>query len=84
MPIGDVLRCTTRAYLVQSIGFALYALCIYPQYTEPLREEIIKAANSGMSKDDLPLMDSFLKESMRLYPVMMGKNEFRSHTTAII
>lgn len=55
---------------------ALYELCANPQYFEPLRTEInTTMASSSWDKmflDRLKLMDSFLREVMRLNPLSCG------------
>ncbi|KAL8885607.1 MAG: hypothetical protein Q9192_006618, partial [Flavoplaca navasiana] len=51
--------------------YAIDALCKHSEYMEPLREEIQKHLRKGESAlpfDEMPLLDSFLKESARLYP----------------
>ncbi|KAL8658029.1 MAG: hypothetical protein Q9226_001338 [Calogaya cf. arnoldii] len=56
------------------ISFALYNLCKYPEYLEPLRCEIEKTANNeddNDNYDNMPLMDSFLKETARVYPTVI-------------
>lgn len=56
------------------ISFALYNLCNYPEYIEPLVKEIIameRSSDGQNNYDDLPLMDSFLKETARLNPTVV-------------
>jgi cytochrome P450 len=57
--------------------FALYRLAKHPEYVEPLREEIASLSSldpvSGNTKKDMPLLDSFLKETARLHPLTSGK-----------
>jgi hypothetical protein len=56
----------------------MYNLALYPEYQEPLRkelEEVLAAyngilTNAGMAK--LKMMDSFLRESQRMYPSGAG------------
>ncbi|RYP11131.1 hypothetical protein DL765_007880 [Monosporascus sp. GIB2] len=59
---------TTTDHLSQ----VLYDLCAYPEYIEPLREELVTVLKEeGMTKAGLfklKLMDSFLKESQRFKP----------------
>ncbi|KAL4070778.1 cytochrome P450 [Scleroderma citrinum] len=54
----------------QSFAHALFNLAAYPQYQEPLREEVRDVIDKqGWSKESmsqLPKMDSFLKESQRV------------------
>nr|A0A455LM27.1 RecName: Full=Cytochrome P450 monooxygenase atnM; AltName: Full=Arthripenoid biosynthesis cluster protein M [Arthrinium sp.]AYO60886.1 cytochrome P450 monooxygenase AtnM [Arthrinium sp.] len=53
----------------------LYDLCSYPEYIEPLRDELVTVLKeSGMTKAGLfklKLMDSFMKESQRFKPGAM-------------
>ena len=58
--------------------YALYDLCDYPEYLEPLRreKEVQGHAWSG-SLDQMPLLDSFLKESARLNPSDSGTKPLR-------
>ncbi|GLA89733.1 hypothetical protein AtubIFM56815_004221 [Aspergillus tubingensis] len=55
-----------------ALVYAMYDLCLHPEFIEPLREEI-EHARSVTSYEDhfdrLPLMDSFLRESARLSPL---------------
>lgn len=67
---------------VMTVFFALFDLLKYPEYLEPLRDEILALVkddgNDGiqnLSKHDLNLlekMDSFLAESQRFHPTIMG------------
>ncbi|KAL9134458.1 MAG: hypothetical protein Q9175_004360, partial [Cornicularia normoerica] len=52
------------------ITFALYNLCVYPEYIAPLREEVSKVADDDFNSqnEDMPLLDSFIKETARLNP----------------
>lgn len=59
-----------------SVSHFIYDLCAYPQYLEPLREEIIATLreDGGFKKTTLNKMrklDSFLKESQRLNPPLV-------------
>ncbi|KAL1961857.1 hypothetical protein VTN77DRAFT_981 [Rasamsonia byssochlamydoides] len=52
--------------------YAIYNLCIHPEYIAPLREEIEQASgkwNLGDQFEHMPLLDSFLRESARLNPL---------------
>ncbi|KAI0160702.1 cytochrome P450 [Xylariaceae sp. FL1272] len=52
--------------------FALFDLCLHPEYIEPLRKEVQSTTWEAFEKSGgklFPLMDSFLKESARLTPV---------------
>ena len=55
--------------------FAIYNLCTYPEYLEPLRHEAERLFKSGDSSalDDMPLWESFLKETARLNPIDSGQ-----------
>ncbi|KAL8962324.1 MAG: hypothetical protein Q9193_001245 [Seirophora villosa] len=51
--------------------YAMEALCQHAEYVEPLREEIqqhLGKGESALNFDEMPLLDSFLKEAARLYP----------------
>jgi ent-kaurene oxidase len=61
----------------------IYDLCAYQEYIEPLREEwqtALKAENNIVSKGltrGLRKMESFIKESQRMYPAqMIGMNRY--------
>ncbi|KAI1331512.1 cytochrome P450 [Xylariaceae sp. FL0255] len=52
--------------------FALYDLCLHPEYVEPLRQEIERTTWEAFDETGgklFPLMDSFMKESARATPV---------------
>ncbi|KAL9121315.1 MAG: hypothetical protein Q9187_002126 [Circinaria calcarea] len=53
-----------------SLTYALYDLCLHPQYIDPLRKELstVLANGSDWQPENLPLLDSFIKESARLNP----------------
>ncbi|KAM0803173.1 cytochrome P450, partial [Usnea florida] len=56
------------------ISFALYNLSKYPEYKDPLIKEIMameKSSDDQRNYDDMPLMDSFLKETARLNPTVI-------------
>ncbi|RYP09153.1 hypothetical protein DL765_008544 [Monosporascus sp. GIB2] len=56
----------------QTACFALFDLCLHPEYLEPLRQEIKNTTWEEFEKSGgqlFPLMDSFMKESARLTPV---------------
>lgn len=62
---------------IQLITFALHNLCTHPDYVDPLRDEASQMQNqsfSSWSKEDLPLLDSFLKEVARLNPLRSGES----------
>ncbi|ESZ95192.1 hypothetical protein SBOR_4423 [Sclerotinia borealis F-4128] len=55
------------------LSFALMNLCKYPEYLEPLREEIMRLEHEPENEakyDSMILMDSFLKETSRLQPLL--------------
>ncbi|KAI9659175.1 MAG: hypothetical protein M1831_003757 [Alyxoria varia] len=57
------------------VTFALYNLCKHPGYLQPLKEEIdnLKLNEAlGTSNRDAPLLDSFLKETARCFPLQAG------------
>ncbi|KAI4252475.1 MAG: hypothetical protein L6R42_007949, partial [Xanthoria sp. 1 TBL-2021] len=54
-----------------ALSYALFDICDHPEYVVPLREEL-GLRTMEASPSDLPLMDSFLKESSRLHPVDTG------------
>ena len=65
----------------QVISFALYNLCKHPEYIDPLMKEVLameKLPDGQRNYDDLPLMDSFLKETARLNPTIIRRLESRS------
>lgn len=61
---------------MKTITYAVYDLCLHPEYIEPLREEIEGPKYIEFSKtaEGLPLLDSFIKESARLTPVEASKS----------
>jgi cytochrome P450 len=56
---------------------AFYYLAAFPQYMQPLREEVEEAVISeGWTKaglDQMHKLDSFIKESLRLHSIMIRK-----------
>lgn len=55
--------------------FALFDLCLHPEYLAPLRKEIEDTTWKKFEESGgqlFPLMDSFIKESARLNPVESG------------
>ncbi|KAF9535150.1 cytochrome P450 [Crepidotus variabilis] len=58
---------------------ALYYLATYPEYTGPLREEVEEVTfREGWTKaalDQMPRVDSFIKESQRLKPLLINAME---------
>lgn len=53
------------------VSFAMYNLCKHPEHLQPLREEILRSGEVlfNHQNNELPLLDSFLKETARLNPV---------------
>ncbi|KAL8830386.1 MAG: hypothetical protein Q9191_001463 [Dirinaria sp. TL-2023a] len=53
------------------ISFAIYSLCKHPEYIQPLRTEILRSGRVRFNhqNNELPLLDSFLKETARMNPV---------------
>lgn len=56
----------------------IYDLCAMPEYVSPLREEIERVVDrSGQINKQtlmqLPMLDSFMKESQRFNPLLLGK-----------
>jgi len=63
-----------EADLYQLVSFALYNLRKHPECLIPLRQEITAMeANTDDpdNYDNMPLMDSFLKETARLNPTVI-------------
>lgn len=57
-------------YPIQFIVFVLYNLCKHPAYLQPLRNEVLNMTADevyGFRDHNTPLMDSFLKETARLF-----------------
>ena len=54
----------------------LYYLCQHPEYLQPLREEAIAVKRNKqdvVDYDQMRLMDSFIKETSRLNPIVMSE-----------
>ncbi len=62
--------------LTQSVAFVLYNLCRYPEYVQPLREEIeaVGQVATDNQNHEMPYLDSFLKETARLNPLTDSKS----------
>lgn len=61
---------------------ALFDLCDYPEYVDVLRQEIQRTGWKDFDSAggrNLPLMDSFLKESARLTPIECGTFFLRTY-----
>lgn len=73
--VGYPLFAQGHAKPMKILGFALHFLAEYPEYMEPLREEAVAAKNdktAAIDYDQMQLMDSFLKETARLNPTLIG------------
>ncbi|KAL8951146.1 MAG: hypothetical protein Q9222_002861 [Ikaeria aurantiellina] len=57
-----------------ALVMAIYSLCLHPEYLEPLRVEAQAATSHDFANEaeEMPLMDSFLRESARLNPIDGG------------
>jgi cytochrome P450 len=55
----------------QLIAFSLQNLCRHPEYLELLCEEVLQSGGVQFNhqNNELPLLDSFLKEAARMNPV---------------
>lgn len=66
----------------------LYNICAYPEYIDPLREEIVTVLKEhGMTKAGLfkmKLMDSIMKESQRLKPGAMRTCSFSNASVLVL
>ncbi|KAK4236588.1 cytochrome P450 [Achaetomium macrosporum] len=51
--------------LAMTATYAIYDLCIHSEYVEPLRSELQRLRQNPRAVDKLPLLDSFIKESIR-------------------
>ncbi|KAL8882712.1 MAG: hypothetical protein Q9198_000331 [Flavoplaca austrocitrina] len=58
-----------------TVTWALFDLCLHPEYVEPLRDELRGPAYDKFveTADGLPLLDSFIKESARFNPLDCSK-----------
>ena len=76
--LGPALRWQAMDRLIsQVIAFAMYNLCRYPEYINLLQTEIMAMQSSSDEQknyDNMPLMDSFLKETARLNPTVICKS----------
>ena len=57
---------------LQALVFAIYNLCMHPEYIAPLRQEMERVLQDASEEErfkDMPLLDSFLRESARLNPL---------------
>jgi hypothetical protein len=85
--LGDILLKISFAALHTSAASPMqlvYDLCEYPEYIAPLRKEIeeVMAEHSHLGKralGKLKKMDSFMKESLRFNPLLLGKNSPHPH-----
>jgi hypothetical protein len=60
----------------QTVTYALFDLCLHPEYIEALRAEVDGSAFEDFVRTTkgLPLLDSFIKESSRLSPIEASKS----------
>lgn len=89
----DDLLCSFHAFLssflsigFQTICFAIYDLCLYSQYVDPLRRELEGPEFAIFEKtaQGLPLLDSFIKESMRLTPIESSKQALFQRISGVL
>lgn len=69
---------TYRLLCSQLVTFSIDNLCKYPEYIPSLCKEISEMLEDNISRngnEDMPLLDSFLKETARLFPLQAGKHE---------
>jgi len=70
----------------KAITHALFDLASSPEYFRPLREEAEEVINrEGWTKaalDQMPKLDSFIKESQRLHPLAICKSTKKNATAA--
>lgn len=80
---GNFLQ--VEGLIYSTLTQTLYNLAAYPEYVEPLRQEIEElVASQGWDKTTvtkLHKLDSFLKETMRLHP--FGQSNFHCRVTLI-
>ena len=57
--------------ILQNLDFAFLELCQRPEYLDPIRKEIANTATLDVNtiSNEMLILDSFLKESMRLNPM---------------
>ena len=69
--MGDIYFCRHTDNPTQILVFAIYNLCAYPEHIGPLREEIERMMNAPTEErfTNMPLLDSFLRETARLNPL---------------
>lgn len=56
---------------IQLISFAMYNLCKHPEYLKPLRDGNLKSGGVlfNHQNNELPLLNSFMKETARMNPI---------------
>ena len=79
--VGSVILYQYDTNFSQLMGLALYHLCQHPEYLEPLREEartVKRNKKEAIDYDQMHLMDSFIKETSRLNPIMISESRCRT------
>lgn len=79
--VGSVILHQYHTNLSQLIGLALYHLCQHPEHLEPLIEKARTAKHDkkkAIDYEQIHLMDSFIKETSRLIPIMISESRFRT------
>ena len=60
----------------QLVTYAMYNLCKHPEYLQPLRTEVNAMSRKDLcdtTSESLPLLDSFLRETGRYFPLSACK-----------
>lgn len=67
--------------IVQLISFTFYRLCMHPEHIGPLREEAERFCGDthDTNNEDMPLLDSFLREVARMHPITVGEGFYPLH-----
>jgi cytochrome P450 len=77
------MKLLTRNW-IQTTAYALYDLCLHPEYVEPLRAELKSLDEYTRTMQGLPLLDSFIKESTRLNPMEASRCSYNRSMTQIL
>ena len=77
--LSPISRRSDLTYRLQTTMQVIEDLCTYKEYVAPLRQEL-EAWTRNFSKklDELPLLDSFIKESTRTRSFEASKSKCRS------